>query len=85
MTKTSRTMRLWNTRKGGKPEVVPLAIRVFANDIGNWGSGHVVVGVAEVDGLPMKPVRGPHAEELDGIQKDLVRVGNRLSPAHMPT
>ena len=34
------------------------AIAAFANDIDNYGSGYIVVGIAEYNGMPGIPISG---------------------------
>ncbi len=40
-------------------------ICAFANDIDNWGSGYLVIGVEEKDGRLVYPLKGVPVEKVD--------------------
>lgn len=67
-------------KKGWNPEDVMHTMCAFANDIHNWGGGYIVVGVEERDGTPILPPCGIDISEVDGIQKELVRLCNMIQP-----
>ena len=67
-------------KKGWNPEDVMHTMCAFANDIHNWGGGYIVVGVEERDGTPILPPCGIDIRDVDGIQKELVRLCNMIQP-----
>ena len=71
-------------KAGWNPEAALRALCAFANDLHNWGGGYFVIGVAEADGRPVLPPVGLSRGELDTIQKDIVRIANRIVPAYHP-
>ena len=44
-------------------------ICAFANDLDNWGGGYIIIGVQEVNGKPIYPLKGVPPEKLDSFQK----------------
>jgi ATP-dependent DNA helicase RecG len=71
-------------KKGWNPEDVMHTICAFANDINNWGGGYIFVGIEEKDGLPILPAVGLQLNQFDGIQKELVKIANLISPYYCP-
>ena len=59
-------------------------LRRFANDIANEGGGYIVVGVKEVNGQPVRPVKGISIEEIEPIGKKMVEYNNLINPAYFP-
>ena len=56
----------------------------FANDIDNWGGGYIVVGVAEENGLPRRPLKGIDVNSIDRYLKDMTEKFHLIQPAYMP-
>lgn len=56
-------------KEGWNPEKTLHSLCAFANDFHDWGSGYIVIGVAEKDGKPVLPPKGLEHEEADNIQK----------------
>jgi ATP-dependent DNA helicase RecG len=54
-------------KTGWNPEATLHTLCAFANDLHNWGGGYLVVGVAERDGKPVRPVVGLEPGSLDRI------------------
>jgi ATP-dependent DNA helicase RecG len=71
-------------KEGWNPEAVLHTLCAFANDLHNWGGGYLVIGVAEQDGRPVLPPAGVRAGQLDRIQKEILNVAHRISPAYHP-
>ena len=71
-------------KQGWNPEEVIHTLCAFANDVNNWGGGYIIVGVAEKDGQPILPPSGIQQNQLDAIQGEIIRLGNRLSPTFFP-
>jgi ATP-dependent DNA helicase RecG len=40
-------------KKGWNPEDVVHSMCAFANDINNWGSGYIIIGIEEENGKPV--------------------------------
>lgn len=71
-------------KAGWNPEAVLHTLCAFANDLHNWGGGYLVIGVAEKDGRPVLPAAGLQVNQLDRIQKEILSVANRITPAYHP-
>ena len=51
-------------------------ICAFANDLDNWGGGYIIIGVQEVNGRPIYPLKGVSPEKLS--RKIFLRNANFL-------
>lgn len=71
-------------KAGWNPEAVLHTLCAFANDLHNWGGGYLVIGVEERDGRPVLPPDGIPPNRLDRIQKEILSVANRITPAYHP-
>ncbi len=71
-------------KEGWNPESVLHTLCAFANDLHNWGGGYLIIGVAEREGRPVLPPAGLNPNHLDRIQKDILSVAHRISPAYHP-
>jgi ATP-dependent DNA helicase RecG len=71
-------------KEGWNPEVVLHTLCAFANDLHNWGGGYLVIGIAERDGLPVLPATGLRPDQIDRIQKEILSVAHRITPAYHP-
>lgn len=59
-------------------------ICAFANDIDNWGGGYLVIGVAEANGIPRRPLTGVPLEKVDGYLKDILNKCKLIQPEYLP-
>jgi ATP-dependent DNA helicase RecG len=71
-------------KAGWNPEAVVRSICAFANDINNWGSGYIIIGIEEENGIPKFPAKGLKQNQIDKIQKDLVALTNAIDPFYSP-
>lgn len=71
-------------KAGWNPEAMLHTLCAFANDLHNWGGGYLVLGVTEQDGRPVLPPVGLQPNQLDRIQKEILSVANRITPAYHP-
>jgi ATP-dependent DNA helicase RecG len=71
-------------KQGWNPEAVLHTLCAFANDLHNWGGGYLVIGVAEHEGRPVLPAAGLRPDELDRIQKDILSISHKITPAYHP-
>jgi ATP-dependent DNA helicase RecG len=71
-------------KKSWNPESTLQTICAFANDFNHFGGGYIVIGVEEIDGKPIFPPIGIQAEQIDKIQKDIVRICSFLKPIYTP-
>jgi ATP-dependent DNA helicase RecG len=71
-------------KEGWNPEAVLHTLCAFANDLHNWGGGYLLVGVGEQDGRPVLPPAGLNPRQLDRIQKEILSIANRITPAYHP-
>ena len=71
-------------KEGWNPEEVLHTMCAFANDINNWGGGYIIIGVSEKDGIPILPPKGIEANQVDKIQKDLVKITHTIDPFYSP-
>ena len=66
------------------PDSIIRTISAFANDIDNWGGGYIVIGIKEENGKISKPIKGLNVDEIDKIQKDLLRYSKLISSSYLP-
>jgi ATP-dependent DNA helicase RecG len=66
------------------PNPIIHSICAFANDIDNVGGGYIIVGVDEVDGSPVFPIKGIRQNEIDRILKELVGYCHFIEPLYNP-
>ena len=66
------------------PNPIIHSICAFANDIDNVGGGYIIVGVEEIDGSPVFPIKGIKQSEIDGILKELVGYCHFIEPLYNP-
>ena len=72
-------------KAGWNPEAVLHALGAFANDFHNLGGGYVVLGVEDQNGRPVLPPKGLAPDAIDGIQKELLNLGNSaIQPPYHP-
>ena len=72
-------------KAGWNPESVLHTLGAFANDFHNLGGGYIVLGIEERDGRPVLPPKGIDPNTIDGIQKDLLNLGNSaIQPPYHP-
>ena len=72
-------------KAGWNPEDVLHTLGAFANDFHNLGGGYVVLGVEDQNGRPVLPPKGLHPNAIDGIQKELLNLGNSaIQPPYHP-
>lgn len=71
-------------KAGWNPEAVLHTLCAFANDFHNLGGGYLFVGVEERDGQAVLPPAGLEAAELDRVQKEIIRLGHRITPPYHP-
>ena len=72
-------------KAGWNPESVLHTLGAFANDFHNLGGGYVVLGVEERNGRPVLPPKGLNPDAIDGIQKELLNLGNSaIRPPYHP-
>ena len=56
----------------------------FANDLDNWGGGYIVLGVAEKDGVPQRPLQGVPIGKIDEWQKSIFEKCKLITPDYTP-
>ena len=72
-------------KAGWNPESVLHTLGAFANDFHNLGGGYVVLGVEERNGRPVLPPKGLDPDAIDGIQKEMLNLGNSATqPPYHP-
>ncbi len=71
-------------KRGWNPEEVIRTMCAFANDLNNWGGGYIVIGIEAKDGMPILPPTGLQPNQLDKIQNEILKLGNRIQPAYLP-
>ena len=72
-------------KAGWNPTRVLHTICAFANDFFNLGGGYVVLGVEEQNGRPLLPPKGLDPDAIEGIQKELLDLGNSaIRPYYHP-
>ncbi len=71
-------------KKGWNPKTIMRTVSAFANDFENLGSGYIVVGIDEDNGMPKRPVFGFSPEQFDRVQKEMLNYCNLIRPAYFP-
>lgn len=67
------------------PESIMKSICAFANDIDGYQGGYIVIGIAVEDGVPVKPVKGLAANDVDKIQLDILEYCKKsIIPNYVP-
>lgn len=72
----------WDPETTGQQVIRTLC--AFANDLQNLNGGYIVLGVAEQNGVAVRPVHGLDDETIDATQKWIRGNCNRIVPAYMP-
>ena len=72
-------------KAGWNPESVLHTLGAFANDFHNLGGGYLVMGVEERGGRPVLPPKGLDSDAIDGIQMEMLNLGNSaIQPPYHP-
>lgn len=71
-------------KEGWNPDTTLKTISAFANDIDNWGGGYIIIGAKESNGQISRPIKGIKLEDIDTIQKEILRYCKFLKPAYIP-
>ena len=72
-------------KKGWNPDPITRTICAFANDFENLGGGYVVIGQdCDESGMPVFPPAGVRDNQLDGIQRELLKCCNQIRPPYFP-
>lgn len=71
-------------KKGWNPTTIMRTICAFANDFENEGSGYIIVGVAEENGKPVRPVKGFDPNDYETVQKEMIGYCNLIQPTYYP-
>lgn len=71
-------------KSGWNPDDIYHSICAFANDFDNVGGGYILIGVEEINGVAVRPVKGLEDYELDKIQKEILGFNNVMIPAYFP-
>lgn len=71
-------------KRGWNPEDIVHSICAFANDIREYGSGYIVIGVDENDGVAVLPPVGLNDNQIDPIQKGLLNLCFQIQPNFFP-
>jgi ATP-dependent DNA helicase RecG len=71
-------------KEGWNPKSIMRTICAFANDFENEGSGYIIVGVAEENGKPIRPVKGFNPDDFEAIQKEMIGYCNLIQPTYFP-
>lgn len=71
-------------KHGWNPDPIYRSICAFANDFDDTCGGYIVVGVDEVNGIPVRPVVGIDINEIEPIEKAMVGYNNLIMPYYQP-
>lgn len=71
-------------KEGWNPARIMRTVCAFANDFQNQGSGYIIVGAKEIDGIAQRPVVGFSINQYDAIQKVMLGYGNLMRPSFFP-
>ncbi|NII27588.1 hypothetical protein HB364_21070 [Pseudoflavitalea sp. X16] len=81
--KTVESVRI-EYKRGWNPEEVIHTMCAFANDINEYGSGYIIVGIEEKDGIPILPPVGVQLNQIDKIQKEFIELCFKIQPNIFP-
>jgi len=68
----------WNSTR------IMRTVAAFANDFENLGSGYIIVGIEEENGMPKRPVYGFPIETFDKVQQEMIGYSNLIRPPYFP-
>ncbi|RKX17219.1 MAG: hypothetical protein DRP35_11320, partial [Candidatus Zixiibacteriota bacterium] len=71
-------------KKGWNPKPIMQTVATFANDFENLGSGYIVIGIEEENGMPQRPVYGFPPKMFDKVQKEMIGYCNLIRPPYFP-
>lgn len=71
-------------KAGWNPTSIYHSICAFANDVDNLGGGYILVGVEEVNGVAVRPVKGLEDNQLDKIQREMFQFNAMMDPIYYP-
>lgn len=71
-------------KRGWNPEEVLHTVCAYANDINEYGSAYVIIGVDEKEGTPVLPPEGIQANQIDKIQKEFISLCYKIQPNIFP-
>ena len=71
-------------KKGWNPTAIMRTVAAFANDFENLGSGYIVVGIEEENGMPKRPVIGFPPKQFDKVQRAMIGYCNLIRPPYFP-
>ncbi len=71
-------------KEGWNPEKTVQTMCAFANDLNNWGGGYIILGIKEDKGQPIFPPEGLEKNQLDKIQKDVLKLSHQVIPNYFP-
>ena len=72
-------------KAGWNSEDVLHTMCAFANDFHNLGGGYILIGVEEQNGCPVLPPKGISPDQIDAIQKEILRLGHSaIQPSYHP-
>ena len=71
-------------KTGWNPDAIYRSICAFANDFNETGGGYIVIGVNEENGRAIRPVIGVNPNQIEPIEKDMVRFNNLIRPYYQP-
>ena len=71
-------------KKSWNPPAIMRTIASFANDFENLGSGYIVVGIDEENGMPKRPVYGFDPENFDKVQREMLGYCHLIRPTYFP-
>jgi len=71
-------------KKGWNPKAILHSMCAFANDINNWGSGYIIIGIEERNGKPILPPEGLNPDKLDKYQGKIIGLSHKMQPYYRP-
>ena len=71
-------------KENWNPDETLKTITAFANDIDNWGGGYIVISIKENQGQIDLLNSRLNINEIDNIQKDILRYCNFLKSKYIP-
>lgn len=81
--KTVESVRI-EFKRGWNPEEVIHTVCAYANDINEYGSGYLIIGIDEQNGTPILPPHGVQQNQIDKIQKEFMELCFKIQPNIFP-
>ena len=67
-------------KEGDNFEKIMKTMCAYANDIDDFHTSYIIIGINENNGLPVLPPKGLGVNQIDNMQKEIVELAGKISP-----